>query len=141
MPGTIALTGEATFPPCACCGMPIRRVWGNLIDEDGTTAYVVQWSPGTKGTHSVVIGLVFGPWGDGAGPDDRLHVAVECREKAGAVDVMIIDVQRSPIDAAALASVGMRRKDVVNRPLQPRVMNYVEQIRVGDVRVNGFISA
>ena len=57
MPGTIALTGEATFPPCACCGMPIRRVWGNLIDLDGTTAYVVQWSPGTKGTHSVVIGL------------------------------------------------------------------------------------
>ena len=140
MPGTIELTGEATFPPCACCGLPIRRVWGNLIDDDGTTAYVVHWSPGAKGSHSVVIGMIFGPWGEGTGPDDRAHVAVECREKTGAVDVMVIDAQRSPIDATALASKPMWRKDVINQPLQPRVLAYVEQIRVRDARVSGLVS-
>lgn len=138
--GSIELTGEATFPPCACCGKPIRRVWGNLIDDDGTTAYVVQWSPGTSGTHSVMIGLIFGDWGAGSGPDDRAHVAVECREKAGALDVMVFDARRSPIDATALASKLMWRHEVINRPLQPRVLNYVEQIRVRDARVNGLMS-
>lgn len=140
MPGTIELTGEAGFPPCACCGLPIRRVWGNLIDAEGTTAYVVQWSPGARGTHSVMIGMIFGEWGDGTGPDDRAHVAVECRERGGAVDLMVIDARRSPIDARVLATKAMWRKDVINRPLQTRVMNYVEQIRVGDARVNGLLA-
>jgi hypothetical protein len=139
MPGTIELTGEASFPPCPCCGLPIRRVWGNLIDDEGTTAYVVQWSPGSKGTHSVMIGMIFGAWGDGTGPDDRAHVAVECRQNAGAIDIMVIDARRSPIDARALASKAMWRKDVINRPLQARVLGYVEQIRVRDVRVNGLV--
>ncbi len=135
--GTIELTGQADFPPCACCGVPSRRVWGNLIDDDGTTAYVVQWAPGTAGSHAAVIGLVFGDWSEGSRREDRQHVAIECRQNAGKIDVMVIDAERSPIDASPLAAMALRRESVIGQPLQARVFNYVEQIRVQDARVAG----
>ncbi len=138
--GTIELTGQADFPACACCGVPARRVWGNLIDDQGTTAYVVQWAPGTRGSHAVAIGLVFGPWGEGTNRDDRAHVAVECRTVAGAVEIMVIDAARSPIDASPLAAKTLGRHEVINRPLHYRVFHYVEQIRVQDARAGGLTS-
>lgn len=138
--GTIELTGAADFPACECCGVPARRVWGNLIDDDGTTAYVVQWAPGTFGTHAVMIGLVFGPWGDDSSRDDRGHVAVEARVAEGAVQLMVIDAARSPIDATPLAAKALRRDEVIGRPLHDRVFLYVEQIRVQDARVGGLMS-
>ena len=139
--GTIELTGQADFPACACCGVPARRVWGNLIDADGTTAYVVQWAPGTTGTHAVVIGLVFGDWSEGSSRDDRSHVAVEVRHNRGLDNITIIDAVRSPIDTTPLAARSLARAEVLNRPLHVRVLNYVEQIRVQDARVSRFTSA
>ena len=139
--GTIELTGQADFAACGCCGVPARRVWGNLIDDEGTTAYVVQWSPGTRGTHAVIIGLVFGLWGEGSDRDDRGHVAIECREVDGAIQLMVIDAVRSPINAAPLAAKALGRHEVINRPLHDRVFRYVEQIRVRDARVAGLTSA
>jgi hypothetical protein len=136
--GTIELTGQADFPACACCGVPARRVWGNLIDDDGTTAYVVQWAPGTTGSHAVVIGLVFGDWGEGSSRDARSHVAVEVRHNKGIDNITLIDAARSPIDATPLAARALGRADVFNRPLHARVLNYVEQIRVQDARVTRF---
>ncbi len=141
MPGTIELIGQADFPPCACCGVPPRRVWGNLIDADGTTAYVVQWAPGTHGTHAAVIGLIFGAWGDGSRREDRSHVAVECRPGEDGLQLMIIDAAGSPVDATSLAATALRRNQVIDGPLQARVFNYVEQIRVQDGRVGGLIGA
>ena len=138
--GTIEFTGAADFPACECCGVPARRVWGNLIDDDGTTAYVVQWAPGTFGSHAAVIGLVFGPWGDDSSRDDRGHVAVEARVAEGAVQLMVIDAARSPIDATLLAAKALRRDEVIGRPLNDRVFLYVEQIRVQDARVGGLMS-
>jgi hypothetical protein len=140
MPGTIELVGQADFPACPCCDKAARRVWGNLIDDDGTTAYVVQWAPGTNGTHSAVIGLVFGPWGDGSSAADRSHVAIEARQNNGAVDLMIIDAKRSVIDATPLAAKALLRREVVGTPLQQRAFFYVEQIRVQDARAGGFLS-
>ncbi len=139
--GTIELTGQADFPACACCGVPARRVWGNLMDADGTTAYVVQWAPGTTGTHAVAIGLVFGDWGEGSSRDDRSHVAVEVRHNRGLDNITIIDAARSPIDTTPLAARSLARAEVLNRPLHVRVLNYVEQIRVQDARVSRFTSA
>ena len=139
--GTIELSGQADFPACECCGVPSRRVWGNLIDADGTTAYVVQWAPGTTGSHAVMIGLVFGEWGDGSRREDRSHVAVEVRHTRHLDNITIIDAARSPIDATPLAARQLGRADVLNRPLHGRVLNYVEQIRVQDARVSRYTSA
>ena len=139
--GTIELTGQADFPACPCCGVPSRRVWGNLIGADGTTAYVVQWAPGTNGTHAVMIGLVFGEWGADSRPADRSHVAVDVRYLSGFASVTIIDAARSPIDTRPLAERMLTRDDVLNRPLHARALNYVEQIRVQDARVSRYTSA
>lgn len=138
--GTIELTGSIEIPACECCGVPSRRVWGNLVDDDGTTAYVVQWAPGTFGSHAAMIGLVFGPWGDGSSREDRGHVAIEARVADGAVDLMVIDAVRSAIDASPLAAKALRRDEVIGRPLNDRVFLYVEQIRVQDARVGGLLS-
>lgn len=140
MPGAIELVGQADFPACSCCGKAARRVWGNLIDDDGTTAYVVQWAPGTDGSHSAMVGLVFGVWGDGSSASDRRHVAVEARRNKGAIDLMVIDAARSVIDASPLAGRALRRRDVIGTPLQQRALFYVEQIRVQDARVGGFLA-
>ena len=140
MPGIIELTGQADFPPCACCGKPARRVWGNLIDDDGTTAYVVQWAPGTNGSHAAVVGLVFGPWGEGSDRADRCHLAVETRFIGGIVQIMAIDAATSPIDATPLAATALSRDEARSGPLLARAYNYVEQIRVQDARVMGFTS-
>ena len=140
MPGSIELVGQADFPACACCGKAARRVWGNLIDDQGTTAYVVQWAPGASDTHSAVVGFVFGPWGEGSSAVDRSHVAVEARPNAGAVDLMIIDAKRSVIDATPLAAKSLTRREVVGTALQQRALFYVEQIRVQDARVGGLKS-
>jgi hypothetical protein len=140
MPGSVELVGQADFPACPCCDKAARRVWGNLIDDDGTTAYVVQWAPGTNGSHSAMIGLVFGPWGEGSSAADRSHVAIEARQNNGAVDLMIIDAKRSVIDATPLAAKALLRRDVMDGPLQQRALFYVEQIRVQDARVGGFVS-
>lgn len=140
--GTIELTGAKDFAPCKCCGLPIRRVWGNLIDDFGKTPYVVQWSVGAGTTHAVMIGLIFGPWEADSGPDHRAHVAVECRRATGAmdkVDIMVVDASRSPIETQALASKLMQRHEVINKPLHQRVFDYVEQIRARDIRVNGLM--
>ncbi|WP_426164420.1 hypothetical protein [Sandarakinorhabdus sp. DWP1-3-1] len=141
MPGTIELTGQAELPACACCGIPSRRVWGNLIDDEGTTVYVVQWAPGTNGSHAVAIGMVFGPWGEGTDREDRAFAAVEGRLVEDGVQLMVIDAARSPIDAAPLAAKALRRHEIINRPLHDRVFRYVEQIRVRDARVAGLTSA
>ncbi len=138
--GTIELSGQADFPACPCCGVPARRVWGNLIDADGTTAYVVQWAPGTAGSHAVIIGFVFGDWGEGSTRDARSHVAVEVRHNKGIDSVAIFDAARSPIDTSPLAARMLARAEVLNRPLHARVLNYVEQIRVQDARVTRFTS-
>ncbi len=149
MPGTIELTGAADFPACPCCGMPARRVWGNLIDADGKTAYVVQWAPGTMGSHAAVIGLIFGPWDDASDRADRFHVAIETRPVDGAIDgpvdgaiaVAIIDAEASPIDASPLAAYALSRDAVLTGTFAARALNYVEQIRVQDARVMGLMSA
>jgi hypothetical protein len=138
--GAIELVGQADFPACPCCGKAARRVWGNLIDDAGTTAYVVQWAPGTKGTHSAVIGLVFGPWGEGSSAAERSHLAIEARQNQGAVDLRIIDAGRSVIDATPLAAKALARAEVTGTPLQDRAFFYCEQIRVQDARAGGFLS-
>jgi hypothetical protein len=140
MPGSIELVGQADFPACPCCDKAARRVWGNLIDDDGITAYVVQWAPGTNGTHSAMIGLVFGPWEAGSSAADRRHVAIEARQNAGAIDLRIIDAARSVIDATPLAAKKLARREVMGTPLQDRAFFYCEQIRVQDARVGGFLS-
>lgn len=138
--GSIELTGQADFPACPCCGVPARRVWGNLIDDAGKTAYVVQWAPGATGTHSVVIGLVFGPWGEHSSAVDRRHVAIEARTNNGAVDLAVIDAGRSVIDATPLAATALARREVMGTPLQDLAFFYCEQIRVQDARAGGFLS-
>jgi hypothetical protein len=140
-PGTIELTGQADFPACPCCGVPARRVWGNLIDAQGTTAYVVQWAPGTAGSHAVMIGLVFGEWGEGSAREARSHVAIEVRHNGQTPIFAIIDAAQSQIDATPLAARQLARTDVLNGPLHARVLNYIEQIRVQDGRVSAFTSA
>jgi hypothetical protein len=87
-----------------------------------------------------MIGLVFGPWGEGSSAADRRHVAIEARQNNGAVDLMIIDAKRSVIDATPLAAKALLRRDVMDGPLQQRALFYVEQIRVQDARVGGFVS-
>ena len=141
MPGTIELAGQADFPACACCGVPARRVWGNLIDDDGTTAYVVQWAPGTNGSHAAVVGLVFGPWGEGSDRSDRAHLAIETRYVGGAVQTILIDAAASPIDATPLAATALTRDAARDGPFLARAYNYVEQIRARDARVMGLTSA
>ena len=140
MPGIIELTGQADFPPCACCGKPARRVWGNLIDDDGTTAYVVQWAPGTTGSHAAVVGLVFGPWGEGSDRADRCHLAIETRSIGGSIQMMAIDAAASPIDVTPLAALALSRDAARSGPFLARAYNYVEQIRVQDARVMGLTS-
>jgi hypothetical protein len=138
--GAIELVGQADFPACPCCNKAARRVWGNLIDENGTTAYVVQWAPGTNGSHSAHIGLVFGDWGEGSGAAGRSHLAVEARQNRGAVDLRVINASQSVIDAAPLAAKALTRAEVMGTPLKDRAFFYCEQIRVQDARVGGFLS-
>ena len=133
--GTIELTGQADFAACACCGVPTRRVWGNLIDDAGTTAYVVQWAPGARSTHAAVFGLVFGPWGEGSSRDDRYHVAVEQRPIAGKTQFRVIDAGASVIDAAPLAARALSRAEVLSRMILPQVLFYIDQVGVQDARV------
>ncbi len=133
--GTIELTGQADFPACPCCGVPARRVWGNLIDDAGTTAYVVQWAPGNIATHAAAFGLVFGPWGDGSSAADRVHVALDYRRVGGKPQLVVIDAATSPIDARPLAAKLLTAAEVSQHPVAPLVTRYVDQIWARDARV------
>jgi hypothetical protein len=139
--GSIEPTGEKDFPPCACCGVPPRRVWGKLHYDGATTAYVVQWSPGTSpDTHAAAFGLVFGPWGDGSSPADREHVALEYRRVDGKAQFMVQDAGKSVIDCRPLAERLLKRDEVLGTPRQALVFGLLEQVwalepRLGELRV------
>jgi hypothetical protein len=125
----IEMTGERDFPPCACCGVSPRRVWGNLHHGDQTTVYVVQWSPGASpDSHAAAFGLVFGPWGAGTGPAQREAVAMEFRRNEGASQFMVKNAAKFAIDCRPLADRLLSRDEVMNGPMKPLVFALVEQL-------------
>jgi hypothetical protein len=125
----IEMTGERDFAPCACCGVSPRRVWGNLHHGGQTTAYVVQWSPGTApDTHAAAFGLVFGPWDAGSGPAQRQAVTLEYRRNEGASQFMVRDAARFVIDCRPLADRLLSRNEVMDGPLKPLVFALIEQL-------------
>lgn len=127
--GTIEPTGMRDFPPCPCCDIAPRRVWGNLHFNGATTAYVVQWSPGASPeTHGAVFGLVFGPWSEGSSRDDREHVALEFRMVEGNHQFMVIDAAKSPVDCQPLAARALRRDEVLGSDRQALVFGLIEQV-------------
>ncbi len=133
--GTIELTGAAFCPACACWGVAPRRVWGKLHDADGTTAYVVQWSPGARATHGAAFDFVFGPWDAASSAADRFHVAVAHQRIGQQTTFDIIDAATSPIDARSLAARALRRDEVMGQALAERVLFYVDQVWVRDARI------
>jgi hypothetical protein len=110
-------------------------VWGNIIDADGTTVFVVHWSPGHLASHAAAFGLVFGPWGEGSSPADRMHVALDYRRVGAVLRRTVVDAETSPIDARPLADTRLSVADVTARGLTARVWRYFDQIWLRDSRI------
>jgi len=122
-------TSQTSFE-CSNCRTTTRRFWGEIVENAQTQAvYYVTWCKQSS-EHYPRFDLLIGSWGDNTSADDRHLVAVEFRVVAGEPSFMVIDAQ---IDRyRPLASMALRRSDVIGTPDQSRVFDMVDAIWFGD---------
>lgn len=121
---------------CDCCGNESRCVWG-LVNDGGRTlaAYWMNWTVGHLIDRGANLDLILGRWGEGATADDRVVISMVHREQPdSSPTLMVIDAGDGPAAKGELASVALKRGDVIGTPLAAQVFALVDAIYEQDDR-------
>ena len=141
VPLTIEPLGDATFGPCACCGLPTRRVWGfaHLADR-AEAAYFVQWVPGAVGEHGAAFDLILGRWGEGTGPGDRAAVSLVFRRSERGPELMVVDARGRHHVRDHVVATALDRAAVLGSPMAARAYAVVDAVWLQDDRVRELVA-
>ena len=128
---------DESWGHCDCCGQDSRSVWGWVHHDKGPTvaAYWMRWSAGHLEDDGANLDLILGKWADDAGPEDRFAVALVHKQQSdGTPALMVIDAQDRPVANGSLASIALRREDVIGTPLAKQVFAITDAIYLQDQR-------
>jgi hypothetical protein len=127
-------TGESTGY-CDCCGSTTKRVWGFAYRDGGAVgAYFLGWAE-RRPDHGASIELILGNWGETATRQERYVIALDCRIAEASPQFMLVDAEGRLPSADDLASVALKRSEVVGTPLAPQVFALVDAIYLSDPRI------
>ena len=137
----LIIVPDKTFEPtlCDCCGKTTRGVSGWIEDSDKTlAAYLIHWTQPSNG-HDANFDLIFGKWGDQAGPNDRSVASFAYRPSENSFTV--IDSRTRPAGQASdLASFPLTRDEIVGTALAPYLFGLLDAIWLQDGRITGIRS-
>lgn len=120
---------------CDCCGKHSKTIWGNLEDSSGTKAvYFVQWTVNDP-THMPCFDMVFGPWGDGTVPSDRVLVSLLYQPRPGGGSFMVASGKGRRADDRKLCGQALERADVIGTPLANGVFALVDSLWLTEPRI------
>jgi hypothetical protein len=121
---------------CDCCGCTTKRVWGFIRrDGEAVAAYFVGWAE-QRSDHGATFDLILGKWGDSTTRLDRFAVALDYRIVEASPQFMVVDAQDRLTSGGDLASMALKRSDVIGTTLAPQVFAIVDAIYMGDSRLN-----
>ena len=133
---SIEPAGSADFGPCPCCGNDSRRVWGYVHSpRAAAAAYFVQWTLNRVRDHGANFDLIIGKWGQGAGPTDRVLVALAYRLDDTGPSFMVIDADDRPAADSELVGAALARKEVIGKRIAKKAFDIVDTILAQDGRV------
>ena len=108
-------------------------IWGFIAKDDVClAAYCARWTV-DRLENDPTFDLVLGRWGDDATPEDRYCISLFYR--ASMNSFMVIDAHEHHLGDGAIASVGLRRDEVIGTPLAPQVFALVDAICLQDRRL------
>jgi len=133
-------TGQKDFGPCECCGGTSRTVWG-LVHEgrQSLASYFVQWKLGQVPRHGANFDLILGKWGEGAGPDDRVAVALQFRRTEKGPSFMVVDAQDRPTTRGDLAGAALGRDQVLGSSWEQVAYDVVDAVWLKDERIKEIV--
>jgi hypothetical protein len=139
MPYIVQPTGEAVHGPCPDCGRQTRSVWG-IISEGGRdrAAYFIRWTDGHVERGAQLM-ISVGRWGDGATPDDRRCVGLECRMGDDRPSFMVVDATALPWGREDFLGQKLTREVALNDVASREVFAMVDQLIEGDTRFRDFL--
>lgn len=122
---------------CDCCGRDSRSVAGLVYDSgNAAAAYWMHWTDGHLGDPGANLDLVLGEWGEGTSPADRYAIAMVHRQQDdGTPALMVIDAFGRPAVNGNLATIALRRDEVIGTPLAAQVFAIVDAIHKQDDRL------
>jgi hypothetical protein len=124
-------TNEKPFGPCECCGTMSRTVWGFVYrDSNAYAVYYVRWTPGHV-EKDALFDVIFGPWGDDAGPPDRAMCSMELRKGVG----FRVRDARTDGRSTTLAETLLTREAFLGLPIKDEIFTLVDTIYLEDNRI------
>lgn len=131
--------GEAIHEPCADCGHSTRSVWGYISDERGARAvYFIRWTEGhlERGAQLIVS---IGAWGDGARPQDRRCVGIECRMGDDRPGFMVVDATDLPWAHEEFLGAKLSRDVALADPIATEVFAMLDRLVDDEPRFRAFL--
>ena len=126
---------------CACCGNLSRTIWGHVDQIVADTrrhiaTYYLHWTPAQPfDTHPANFDIIFGPWGEGTGPEDRFAVALIQFLQDGQPGVMVVDAMDRPAAQSDAVGHGLARDAVIGTELAQTVFAIFDAVMVQDHRI------
>ncbi len=133
-------TGQKDFGPCECCGGTSRTVWGFVHEGPRSLAsYFVQWKVGQVPRHGANFDVILGRWGDGAGPDDRVAVALRFSRTEKGPSFMVVDATDRPTASGGIAGAALVRDQVLGSSWEREAYDVVDAVWLKDERIREIV--
>jgi hypothetical protein len=141
------MTDEMTVKPgedlepvgCACCGSDTHRVSGSVWrNGDAYALYHASWSPAhpEKGAS---VGLEFGDWSEGTGPEDRFRVALVITAGPSGYQFAFIEPSESAWQNSGESRM-LSRAGALEHPGKEEILHVAEHVLQHDRRLQNGIA-
>lgn len=109
-------------------------------DGDAHAVYLAGWSAGHR-PEGVRMVVSIGDWSDGAGPGDRVAVALSCRLEGSQVRFYVVSRERSPYRDFAYLGELLSQSDAQAHPHFEAFLEVARQVVRDDGRIRDYLVA
>jgi hypothetical protein len=133
--------GKAKEPTyCECCGNKTLTVHGFVYNNNNAYAvYLACWTVGHP-ERGVAMAIGLGEWGEGASPDQRRSVGLECRTTDNQIQFAVIDPEQSPWGRTEFLGRMLPRDTALKDAEIKEFFHIAEHVVQEDPRVSSFIN-
>lgn len=130
-----------TPTPAPVAGTPVASPGGFVYNGDEpVAAYYVHWTLG-RPDHGATFDFVLGRWGAGTTAADRSVVSLSYRVTDQGPQFTVTDAAGRPAADGQIASLALRRDQVIGTPLAPEVFALVDAVWLQDERIRELTDA
>jgi hypothetical protein len=133
--------GEAKEPTyCECCGNKTLTVHGFVYNNnDAYAVYFASWTIGHL-ERGVTMAIGLGQWGEGATPNQRRSVSLECRTTEEQIQFAVIDPGQSPLGRTEFLGRMLPRDAALKDAEIKEFFHIAEHVVHDDPRISSFIN-